>query len=315
MMDPVQLSGAIDEAAFHDQALAESKRKYRTNFQLAVDRFRRQKLGMVGLVIVVFLLLVAIFAPWLAPSHYATADFAHVNVFPNREFPFGTDQIGHNYLSRVIYGIRTSYLVGFLAVLVACFIGIPLGLAAGLRGGKTDFLVMRIIEIMTAFPGLLFAIFLLSVVNSGVMGALFSNQVLNVVFVIGITSWVGVCRLTRAQILTLRERDYVEAAEALGATKFQIAVKHLLPNAIPPLIIAITLLMPTAIFAEAGLSFLGLGLNEPVPSLGKMVADSRQYIQLYWYLGLFPTLAIALTVVGFAFLGDGLRDALDPRQN
>jgi ABC-type dipeptide/oligopeptide/nickel transport system permease subunit len=139
--------------------------------------------------------------------------------------------------------------------------------------------------------------------------------VLNVVFVIGITSWVGICRLTRAQILTLRERDFVEAARALGATHSQIALKHLLPNAIPPLIIAITLLMPTAIFAEAGLSFLGLGLNEPVPSLGKMVADSRQYIQLYWYLGLFPTLAIALTVVGFAFLGDGLRDALDPRQN
>jgi ABC-type dipeptide/oligopeptide/nickel transport system permease subunit len=282
---------------------------------LAADRFRRQKLGMVGLIIVIFLLLVAVFAPWIAPTHYTEANLMAVNIFPNREYPFGTDQIGHDYLSRVIYGIRTSYVVGFLAVLVACGIGIPLGLAAGLRGGHTDFVVLRIIEIMTAFPGLLFAIFLLSVVNSGVMGPLFSNQVLNVVFVIGITSWVGVCRLTRAQMLTLRERDYVEAAEALGAGKFHIAVRHLLPNAIPPLIISITLLMPTAIFAEAGLSFLGLGLNEPVPSLGKMVADSRQYIQLYWYLGLFPTLAIALTVIGFAFLGDGLRDALDPRQN
>ncbi len=227
----------------------------------------------------------------------------------------GTDQIGHNYLSRVIYGIRTSYIVGFLAVIVACAIGVPLGIAAGLRGGNTDFVVMRIVEIMTAFPGLLFAIFLLSVVNSGVTDFLFSNQVLNVVFVIGVTTWVGICRLTRAQMLTLRERDFVEASVALGASKFHIAVRHLLPNAIPPLIIAVTLLMPAAIFAEAGLSFLGLGINEPVPSLGKMVADSRQYIQLYWYLGLFPTLAIALTVIGFAFLGDGLRDALDPRQN
>lgn len=315
MMDPVQLSGEIDEDAFRAQELPQTGRRYRTNFQLAVDRFRRQRLGMVGLIIVLVLLFVAVFAPWIAPTHYATANLMEVNIFPNREFPFGTDQIGHNYLSRVIYGIRTSYLVGFLAVLLACLIGIPLGMAAGLRGGKTDFVVMRIIEIMTAFPGLLFAIFLLSVVNSGVMPWLFGNQVLNVVFVIGVTSWVGVCRLTRAQILTLREHDYVEAARALGATNSQIAIKHLLPNAIPPLIIAITLLMPTAIFAEAGLSFLGLGLNEPVPSLGKMVADSRQYIQLYWYLGLFPTLAIALTVVGFAFLGDGLRDALDPRQN
>ncbi len=314
MMDPIELSGAIQEAPAREDLLSRDNRKYRTNFQLAVDRFRRQKLGMVGLIIVLVLLFVAIFAPWLAPNHYATADLTKVNIFPNREYPFGTDQIGHNYLSRVIYGIRTSYLVGFLAVIVACFIGIPMGLAAGLRGGKTDFVVMRIIEIMTAFPGLLFAIFLLSVVNSGAAPWLFGNQVLNVVFVIGITSWVGICRLTRAQILTLRERDYVEAARALGATQSQIALKHLLPNAIPPLIIAVTLLMPTAIFAEAGLSFLGLGLNEPVPSLGKMVADSRQYIQLYWYLGLFPTLAIALTVVGFAFLGDGLRDALDPRQ-
>jgi ABC-type dipeptide/oligopeptide/nickel transport system permease subunit len=314
-MDPIELSGAIEDAGHLSDGLARDKRKYRTNLQLAADRFRRQKLGMVGLIIVLVLLFVAIFAPWLAPTHYATANLMEVNIFPNREFPMGTDQIGHNYLSRVIYGIRTSYLVGFLAVLVACFIGIPLGLAAGLRGGKTDFVVMRIIEIMTAFPGLLFAIFLLSVVNSGAVPWLFSNQVLNVVFVIGITSWVGICRLTRAQILTLRERDFVEAARALGATHTQIALKHLLPNAIPPLIIAVTLLMPTAIFAEAGLSFLGLGLNEPVPSLGKMVADSRQYIQLYWYLGLFPTLAIALTVVGFAFLGDGLRDALDPRQN
>jgi ABC-type dipeptide/oligopeptide/nickel transport system permease subunit len=314
-MDPIELSGAIEDAGHLGESITRDKRKYRTNFQLASDRFRRQKLGMVGLIIVVFLLFVAIFAPWLAPTHYATANLMEVNIFPNRDFPMGTDQIGHNYLSRVIYGIRTSYLVGSLAVLVACFIGIPLGLAAGLRGGKTDFVVMRIVEIMTAFPGLLFAIFLLSVVNSGAVPWLFSNQVLNVVFVIGITSWVGICRLTRAQILTLRERDFVEAARALGATHSQIALKHLLPNAIPPLIIAITLLMPTAIFAEAGLSFLGLGLNEPVPSLGKMVADSRQYIQLYWYLGLFPTLAIALTVVGFAFLGDGLRDALDPRQN
>lgn len=153
MMDPIELSGAIQDAGHQSEGLTRDKRRYRTNFQLATDRFRRQKLGMVGLIIVLALLFVAIFAPWLAPTHYATANLMEVNIFPNRSFPMGTDQIGHNYLSRVIYGIRTSYLVGFLAVLVACFIGIPLGLAAGLRGGKTDFVVMRIIEIMTAFPG------------------------------------------------------------------------------------------------------------------------------------------------------------------
>jgi ABC-type dipeptide/oligopeptide/nickel transport system permease subunit len=148
-----------------------------------------------------------------------------------------------------------------------------------------------------------------------VLGGVFSDRVRNVAFVIGVTSWVGLCRLTRAQILTLREHEYVTAARSLGANDFQIAVRHLLPNAVPPLIIAVTLLMPAAIFAEAGLSFLGLAINEPTPSLGKMVADSRQWFQLYWYLAVFPTLAIALAVLGFAFVGDGLRDALDPRQN
>ena len=164
MMDPIELSGDLQQPLLLDASEPQSGRRYRTNFQLATDRFRRQKLGMVGLFLVLFLLIVAIFAPWIAPTHYTTANLMKVNIFPNREYPMGTDQIGHNYLSRVIYGIRTSYLVGFLAVIVACVIGIPLGLAAGLRGGKTDFVVMRIIEIMTAFPGLLFAIFLLSVV-------------------------------------------------------------------------------------------------------------------------------------------------------
>jgi ABC-type dipeptide/oligopeptide/nickel transport system permease subunit len=291
------------------------RRKYRTNFSLALARFRRQKLAMVGLIIVLLLIFVALLAPWIAPTHYATANFMAVNQFPSRDYPMGTDSIGRDYLSRVIYGIRTSLTVGFLAVVVACLIGIPLGLVAGLRGGAADFVVMRIVEIMTALPGILFAIFLLSVVNSGVMGSVFSNNTLNVVFVVGVTSWVGLCRLTRAQILTLRKREFVEAARSIGARERHIAVRHLLPNAIPPLIVAITLLMPAAIFAEAGLSFLGLGINEPTPSLGRMVADSRQSIQLYWHLGLFPTLAIALSVLGFAFVGDGLRDALDPRQN
>ncbi len=293
----------------------EQPRRARTNFELAFNRFRRQKLALAGLAIVLILTFVAIFAPLVAPTGYREADLMSAKQFPNWDYPFGTDPVGHDYLSRVIFGVRTSFRIGFIAVVIACFIGLPLGLAAGLRGGFTDFAVLRVVEVWTAFPGLLFAMFLLSVVSSGVMKGVFGNQVFNVAFVIGATSWVGLCRLTRAQILTLREREYVTAARSLGASDFRIAVQHLLPNAIPPLIIAVTLLMPTAIFAEAGLSFLGLGINEPTPSLGKMVADSRQWFQLYWYLGVFPTLAIALAVLGFAFVGDGLRDALDPRQN
>jgi oligopeptide transport system permease protein len=294
--------------------ISTGSKKSRTNAQLATRRFLKQKLAVMGAVIVIVLCVVALFAPIIAPTPYDQASLRDANQFPSWSFPFGTDPIGYNLLSRVIYGIRTSFLIGFSAVGIACLIGIPLGLAAGLRGGFTDFLVLRIVEIMTAFPGILFAIFLISVVNSGVMQNVFRSPTFNVTFVIGVTSWVGLCRLMRAQVLMLREREFIVAARSSGASEFHIAVKHLLPNAVPPMIVAVTLLMPAAIFAEAGLSFLGLGINEPVPSLGKMVADSRSYIQLYWYLGFFPALAIALAVLGFAFMGDGLRDALDPRQ-
>jgi len=282
-----------------------SRVRVRTNFQLARQRFVRQRLAMVGLAIILFLIVLAVFAPFLAPTHYSFTDLAEANQFPSGKHWLGTDTIGHDYLSRIIYGVRTSLLVGFAAVATACLIGIPLGLLAGFLGGMADFAIMRVVEVMTAFPGILFAIFLISVVGGGVP---------NVIFVIGVTGWVGMCRLLRAQLLTLREQDYVLAARSIGATEFSIAVRHLLPNAVAPMIVAIALAIPSAIFAEAGLSFLGIGINEPTPSLGKMVAQSSPYIRVYWHLGFFPTLAIALAMLGFTFVGDGLRDALDTRQ-
>ena len=276
------------------------------NTRRALRRFLQQKLAVVGLAVTVFLVLVGLFAPVVAPTSPEATVLMDANRFPDREYPFGTDAIGHDYLSRIIYGLRTSLVVGFTAVGVACLIGIPLGLAAGLRGGWVDFATLRLVEVMTAFPGILFAMFLVSIVGGGVR---------NIVIVIGATSWVMLCRLTRGQLLTLREQEFVQAARSMGVPEARIAWAHLLPNALPPLIVAITLAIPTAIFTEAGLSFLGLGINEPTPSLGKMVADSAQYISVYWYLGFFPTLAIALLMLGFTFVGDGLRDALDPRQN
>jgi ABC-type dipeptide/oligopeptide/nickel transport system permease subunit len=176
---------------------------------------------------------------------------------------------------------------------------------AGLRGGFSDFIVMRIVDVMTAFPGLLFAIFLMTVLGTGVG---------NIVLVIGLTSWLTLCRLMRAQLLSLREQEFVTAARCAGASELRIAWRHLFPNAVAPIIVAITLAIPSAIFAEAGLSYLGIGINEPTPSLGKMVADSANYVRVFWHLGLFPTLAIGLIMLGFSFVGDGLRDALDPRQ-
>lgn len=276
----------------------------RTNLQLSARRFVHHRLAMAGLAITLGLMLVALLAPLLAPQPYYYSDLAQANQFPNHHHLLGTDAIGHDFLSRMIYGVRTSLLVGFVAVIIACCIGLPLGLVAGLRGGATDFVVMRVVDVMTAFPGILFAIFLITVVGGGVF---------NVIVVIGFTGWVMICRLMRAQLLSLREEEYVIAARSIGASEFAIAVRHLLPNALAPMIIAITLAIPTAIFAEAGLSFLGIGINEPTPSLGKMVADSAPYIRVYWHLGFFPTLAIALAMLGFTFVGDGLRDALDTR--
>jgi ABC-type dipeptide/oligopeptide/nickel transport system permease subunit len=277
-----------------------------SNSRRALRRFLRQKLAVVGMVITLFLIAIAILAPLIAPTSIDSADVMAANQFPNQAHPFGTDGIGRNVLTRIMFGTRTSLLVGFAAVGIACAIGIPLGLAAGLRGGWVDFVVMRVVEVMVAFPGILFAMFLVSVTGGGIR---------NIILAIGVTTWVTICRLTRSQLLSLREQEFVQAARSLGVPEWRIAVRHMLPNAIAPLIVVITLAIPTAIFAEAGLSFLGIGINEPTPSLGKMVADSAQYIRVYWYLGFFPTLAIALAMLGFTFVGDGLRDALDPRQN
>jgi oligopeptide transport system permease protein len=277
-----------------------------SNTRRALRRFFQQRLAVIGLVITGVLLAVAIFAPLIAPTAIDAADLMTANQFPSASHPFGTDSIGRDVLTRVIYGTRTSLIVGFAAVGIACAIGIPLGLAAGLRGGWVDFGVMRLVEVMVAFPGILFAMFLVTITGGGVR---------NIILAIGVTTWVTLCRLTRSQLLSLREQEFVQAARCLGVPEARIAIRHMLPNAMAPLIVAITLAIPTAIFAEAGLSFLGIGSNEPTPSLGKMVADSAQYIRVYWHLGVFPTLAIALAMLGFTFLGDGLRDALDPRQN
>lgn len=277
-----------------------------SNQRRALRRFLRQRLAVLGLGITLVLILIAIFAPVLSPVDPNYSDLMIANQFPSREHLMGTDAIGREVISRIFYGLRTSLVVAFSAVLLACLIGIPLGLLAGLRGGLVDFVVLRIVEVMTAFPGILFAIFLVSIIGGGIT---------NVVLVIGATSWVVICRLVRAQLLSLREQDFVLAARSLGVPETRIAVRHLLPNAIAPLTVAVTLAIPLAIFTEAGLSYLGIGINDPTASLGKMVADSAPYISIYWYLGLFPTAVIALAMLGFTFVGDGLRDALDPRQN
>jgi ABC-type dipeptide/oligopeptide/nickel transport system permease subunit len=274
----------------------------------AALRFSKNRLAMAALVIVALMVLAAVLADIIAPQRYDFVVLRDARLFPGeRGYILGTDDVGRDLLSRLIYGARISLIVGFGVQAVALLIGVPLGIASGFLGGWVDYAIMRVIEVFTAIPQLLFALFLLSIFGGGLF---------NVIIAIGLIGWVEICRLTRAQLLSLREKEFIEAARALGVPPFQIALRHLLPNALTPLIIAITLGIPSAIFTEAGLSFLGIGINDPLPSWGKMVGNAFSSIstfQLYWHLSLFPTLLIAITMLSFSFVGDGLRDALDPR--
>jgi ABC-type dipeptide/oligopeptide/nickel transport system permease subunit len=277
----------------------------------AARRFRRNKLALGALAVMLTLVLAAIFADIISPYRYDFSALAQANQFPNWQHLAGTDGVGRDFLSRLIYGARVSLTVGLSVQAIAVIIGLTLGTLAGSVGGWVDYVVMRFVEVFTAVPIWLFALFLISVWRG--LDAFSGNGLINVIFAIGLISWIDICRLTRAQLFSLREKDYVLASHALGANRVHIAIHHMLPNALAPLIVAVTLGVPTAIFTEAGLSFLGFGINDPLPSWGKMVADSLGYVRVYWYLGLFPTLVLALTMLSFSFVGDGLRDALDPQ--
>lgn len=267
-------------------------------------RFSRNRLAMGAAVVVLLFILMAIFADVIAPTAYDYSNLAKSRRFPNAENLLGTDSVGRDQLSRLIYGARISLTIGLAVQIIAVIVGVTLGSAAGFLGGWADTIIMGIIEVFTAIPQLLFALFLLSIWGGGLF---------NLILALGLISWIEMCRLTRAQILSLREKEYIEAARAIGVTNTSIAWRHLLPNALSPLIISFTLGIPATMFAEAGLSFLGIGINDPIPSWGKMAGQSSSFIEVYWHLGLFPTLMIALTMLSFSFVGDGLRAALDPR--
>ena len=300
------MSNAKAEALNVPLRLQEDVRPHRTLWQDAVRRFFHNRLAVFGFVIVMFFLFLAVFADLVAPYDYDAVDFTKVRQFPfvDPTHPLGTDELGRDLLSRLIYGARTSMIVGLTVQTVAVVIGVTLGGLAGYLGGKVDFLISRLIDVMTAFPGLLFAILLITVAGGGLR---------NVIIALSITSWIGISRLTRGQILSLREKEYIEAARCLGVPGWGIIFGHLVPNALSPLLVAVSFGIPAAIFGEAGLSFLGIGVNDPIASWGKMVGTSQAYISVYWHMGLFPTLMIALSMLGFSFMGDGLRDALDPK--
>lgn len=267
-------------------------------------RFAQNPLAILGLAIVYVLALAAIFAQWLAPSDPFAIDTGHILEPPSWNHPLGTDSLGRDCFSRLLFGARISLLVGFVAVGLATAIGTALGAVAGFHGRWIDGIIMRAVDIMLCFP----TIFLIMAVI-----AFLEPSIWNIMAVIGLTGWMGVARLVRAEFLTLREREFVMAARISGASNLQIIFSHILPNAAAPILVSATLGVGGAILTESALSFLGIGVQPPTPSWGNMLTEGKDNLEVAWWLSVFPGLAILVTVLGYNLLGEGLRDALDPR--
>ncbi|MEW5866252.1 MAG: oligopeptide ABC transporter permease [Bacillota bacterium] len=270
----------------------------------AWKRLKRNRLAMAGLVVIVLLMLVAVFAPYIAPHDPYKQSLDDQLRPPSRKYPLGTDDLGRDVASRIIFGSRISLTVGFVAEAITLVIGVTLGAISGYFGGRVDNVIMRITDMMFAFPDLLFAIAIMFVLGPGIY---------NVFIALAIVGWAGMARLVRGQVLAVREREFVEAAKAVGESDVRIIIKHILPNCLAPVIVSATLGIPGAIMSEAGLSFLGLGAQPPTPSWGQMISIGRGYLRFAPWFSVYPGLAIMVTVLAFNLFGDGLRDALDPR--
>jgi peptide/nickel transport system permease protein len=266
--------------------------------------FKRNRLAVGGMAIIVIIFLIATSASLISPYDPGKTDVSLKLKPPSLQNYLGTDQLGRDVFSRMLHGSKVSLSVGFVAVAISILIGILVGAAAGYYGRWMDSVLMRFVDIMLCFPSFFL---ILTVV------ALLGPSLFKVMVVIGITSWMGTSRFVRAEFLSLRERDFVQAAKALGVKDFRIIFRHILPNALAPVFVTATLDVATAILVEAGLSFLGFGVQPPAPSWGNILTEGRTYIFDAWWLTVFPGLAILITVLSFNLLGEGLRDALDPR--
>ncbi len=279
-------------------------------------RFRKHKLAVVSAVLLGFLILAVLFGPlvWRVPIN--DIDFSVILQGPSLAHPLGTDDLGQDLLARMLYGGRISLAVGFTAMLVAVSVGILIGAIAGLAGGKTDAALMWLTDLFLSLPQLpllLLIIFLFRDTLKAIVGPELGVFIL-IVIIIGLFNWMQVARLVRAQFFSLREKEFVEAARALGASRFRLAVRHILPNSLGPVIVAATIDVAAAIIAESTLSFLGLGFPPDIPTWGRLLFDARDHLDFAPHWALFPGLAIFLTVLTINFVGDGLRDALDPRR-
>jgi oligopeptide transport system permease protein len=277
---------------------------YRTWWADALRRLASNKLALAGGILVLLMIVIAIFAPFIAPYSPTKQDTAASLQAPSLSHLMGTDILGRDTFSRLIYGARISLAVGIFAQFIILLIGLPIGAIAGLAGGRVDTILMRCTDIMYAFPDLLLII---------LFQLLFGGGIFMIFLAIGLVSWTNIARLMRGQILSLKEQDFVKASQAMGARNSHIILRHLLPNSLGPIIVVVTFGVPRAIFAEAALSYIGIGIKPPTPSWGTMIQDGTQAIFASPYPILFPALALALLMMSFSFLGDGLRDALDPR--
>ncbi len=270
----------------------------------AVRRLMKRRAAVFGLVVVVAMVLMALFAPWLAPFDPLATSFATVRKAPSASHWFGTDEVGRDLLSRVIWGGRASLAAGVISVSIAVGVGVPLGMVAGYVGGAVDAVLSRITDAMLAIPFLILAI---------ALAAFLGPSLSNAMIAIGITATPIFVRLARGQVLTVRAEEYIEAARAVGNPPPRILLRHILPNILPPVIVQATLAIAAAIIAEASLSFLGLGQQPPAPSWGSMLNTAQRFLTQAPWMAIYPGLAIFVTVLAFNLLGDGLRDALDPR--
>lgn len=278
--------------------------RQRNPLWFAWRRFTGNKAAIVAGVVLALLILMAIFAPLITPAPPDAQLFLpQALAFPSAEHWFGVDNLGRDFYTRIVYGARVSLTIGFSAALFSIVIGIPLGALAGYFGGKTDWVIMRVIELFSVVPPLLAAMLL---------GALTRGGYFTIVLIAALFGWLQVCLLVRAQVKAFREKEFVRAAQALGASPWYIIRRHLIPNSISPIIVGFVLAIPLAMMLEASLSFLGIGVPPPTPTWGQMINEGIDFMFFYWHLAVFPTAALAISVLATTLFGDGLRDALDP---
>lgn len=277
---------------------------YHSYWSISWNIFKKNKVAMACLGIVIILCLVALFAPWIAPYDPDAQVLTERLMPPSAQHWFGTDDLGRDIFSRIVYGCRISLSVGVVSQIIATVIGYTMGVCAGYFGGKVDAVISFIIQVFSSFPFLLFAIAIMFVLGPGLV---------NLYLALGLLGWASTARLIRGDVMRLKKMEYIDACKISGGSSFKIIMKHLLPNCLSMLIVTVTLGIPSAIMSEASLSFLGLGVRPPMSSWGSMISFSQPYIRSATYYSVIPGLAIIITVLAFNMLGDGLRDALDPK--